>query len=145
MDATRRRILTVHGSILLPLGLANALLSTLGTFRGVGPMSYLAGQPLLHIGLLQAYLLAALLGAVLLLGARQPRPVVFDWIGALTHLAILTVYVLHWDAFPNVAPGFENVRAFGLVHLALAILEAWAIFGPLGRRLPRAAGVGSRA
>jgi hypothetical protein len=145
MDSTRRHILTVHGSILVLLGLANALLSTLGTFWGVGPMSYLASQPLMHIGLLQAYLLAALLGAVLLLGARQPRPVVFDWIGALTHLAILTVYVLYWDAFPTVAPGFENVRAFGLVHLALAALEGWAIVDPLGRRQPRVAGVGSRA
>lgn len=133
MDGTRRLILKIHGSFLLVLGLVNAILSTVGALWDVGPLSYLYTQRIGHVGLLQAYLLAALLGAVLLLGARQPAAVVWDWIGMLVHLAILSVYVLYWDFFPQVAPGFEVVRSVALLHIGLALLEAWAIFGRAGK------------
>jgi hypothetical protein len=136
MDDTRRLILKIHGSGLLLLGLANAIVSTLGAATGAGPMGFLQAQKIGHVGLLQAYLLAALLGAVLLIGARQPRPVLFDWVGAATHLSILVVYVMYWDLFPQMAPGFEAVRSVALVHIGFVLLEGWAIFGR-SRRAPR--------
>jgi len=129
MDDTRRLILKIHGTGLVLLGLANALVSTAGAITGAGPMGFLQAQKIGHVGLLQAYLLAALIGAVLLIGSRQPRPVLFDWIGATAHLSILVVYVMYWDLFPRLAPGFEAIRSVALVHIACVLLEGYAIFG----------------
>ena len=129
MDSTRRRILKIHGTALIGVGLANAVLSSVGAFWGIGLFGFLQAERIGHVGLIQAYLLAALFGVVLLLGARQAVPVVWDGIGLLVHLSILVAYVLYWDFFPAVAPGFEAIRYAALFHIAFAVLETWAIVG----------------
>jgi hypothetical protein len=129
MDSTRRRILQIHGIALIVVGLANVVLSTVGAFWGIGMMGFLQVQRIGHVGLIQAYLLAALFGVVLLIGARQPVPIIWDGIGLLVHLSILVAYVLYWDFFPAVAPGFEAVRYAALFHISFAALETWAIVG----------------
>lgn len=130
MDSTRRRILKIHGIALIVVGLANVVLSTVGAFWGTGFFGFLLVQRIGHVGLIQAYLLATLLGVVLLIGARQPAPVVWDCIGLLVHLSVLVAYAMYWDFFPVVAPGFEVVRYAALFHVSFAALETWAIFGP---------------
>lgn len=133
-DQTRRRILRIHGSGLLILGLANAVLSTLGWLRDVGPMAFLNDDRLGHVGLIQAYLLAALFGVVLIVGSRQPAPVTWNRIGILVHLAILSAYAFHWNYFGEV-PGGDILRNGIFLHLGAIAVEAFAVLG--GRQATR--------
>ena len=95
-------------------------------------MDFLAEHRLGHVGLIQAYLLAALRGFLLVRGARAPDPRFWNRVGACVHLAILPAYILHWDFLAEVAgPGMRN--AIG-IHLAFLTLECVAGFtGPAAR------------
>ena len=124
VDRFRSRLLRVHGGLLMVLGLANAALSTWGMQTGEGFMGFLAEHRLGHVGLIQAYLLVALLGFLLVRGARAPDPRFWNRVGACVHLAILPAYILHWDFLAEVAgPGMRN--AIG-IHLAFLTLECVA-------------------
>jgi len=127
-DAIRRRVLKVHSVILILVAASSAAVATVGWSLAIGPYAFLHDQRLGHVGLIQAYLLAVLLGAVLWLGSRQPQPVIWGIVGACVHLCILVAYVLHWDYLPTLGPGMLAVRTFGLTaHIGLALLEMWAI------------------
>lgn len=135
VDTLRRRVLRTHGTIMLVLGIANAIAATVGLYLGAGPMTFLYGQMLGHVGLIQAYLLAALLGAVLLVGARgTDAPVKWDWIGLLLHACILPAYAFHWNSFAEL--GMGSARFALTIHVAFILLEGWAIFGAPWRRVP---------
>ncbi len=126
MPRFRVWLLRVHGALLLLLGLGNAVLATVGWQTGAGMMGFLSDHRLGHVGLLQAYLLAAVLGGVLLYGSRRTDPRPFNRIGAFVHLAILPAYALHWDYFPEVAPAGAALRGGVVLHLLLLTLEAVA-------------------
>ncbi len=129
-DRTRRRILRVHGTLLLVLALGNAVMSTVGWKTGAGPLGFLTEHRMGHVGLLQAYLLAALLAATLLWGSTQQDPRPFNRIGALLHVAILPAYALHWDYFAEGAPIGSALRNTLAVHLLLLLAEAAAGLSP---------------
>ncbi len=133
-DHLRRRVLLAHGVGLTLLGLANAVLATIGWLGRVGPHTFLAENRLAHAGLIQAYLLAALLGAVLVLGSRQPVPRTWNFVGAGAHLAILSAYAFHWNYFLEI-PGGEIIRNAVFIHVAAVAIE---LFAAAGGRSPRA-------
>ena len=126
MGRFRTVLLRVHGALLMVLGLGNATLSTWGVRTGEGLMGFLAEHRLGHVGLVQAYLLVALLGYVLWRGARDEDPRTWNRVGAMVHLAILPAYALHWDYLAQVAPQGAAMRNAIVLHLLLLGLESVA-------------------
>jgi hypothetical protein len=122
-------------------GGANAALSTWGMLTGDGLMGFLRTNRLGHVGLVQAYLLIAVLGIALWIGSRQSDPRPWNRIGALAHLAILPAYALHWDFFPEVAREGASMRNAIFFHLTFLLVEGWAGLTP-NERSKRAAGEG---
>jgi hypothetical protein len=126
MEATRKNILRIHGSLLIAMGIAMSIYSTLGMKYGIGTYNFLENNKLGHVGLLQAYLLAALTGTVLWIGSYQDGRKKWNRIGALFHFLILIVYLLHWDFFPTLPSG-EGIRNAGVTfHIVFFSLEFWA-------------------
>jgi hypothetical protein len=97
---------------------------------GDGLMGFLRTNRLGHVGLVQAYLLIAVVGIALWLGSTQADPRPWNRIGALAHVAILPAYALHWDFFPQVAAQGAAMRNALFIHLALLLVEAWAGLTP---------------
>lgn len=108
------------------LALGNAVMSTVGWKTGAGPLGFLTEHRMGHVGLLQAYLLAAVLAGTLLWGSTKPDPRPFNRLGALLHLAILPAYAFHWDYFPEVAPAGDVLRNTLVLHVVLLVAEALA-------------------
>jgi hypothetical protein len=120
----RRYVSRFHGTLLLGVGLASSVMSTVGWLKGVGPSGFLQANELAHAGLIQAYLLAALGGAVLWLGSFEAKPLRWNFVGIGVHAAILTTYAMHWEFFGAFAPGLRNAVFF---HLAMVMLQVIAI------------------
>lgn len=127
----RRYVSRIHGSALLGVGLASSVMSTVGWLKGIGPSGFLQVNELAHAGLIQAYLLAALGGAVLWLGSYEAKPLKWNFVGIGVHLAILSAYVMHWRFFGEFAPAMRNAVFF---HLGCIALQGVAIgFGGRAR------------
>jgi hypothetical protein len=145
MDAIRRRVLKVHSVILILLGASGAVVATAGWALAAGPYTFLHDNRLGHAGLIQAYLLAMLLGVVLWLGSRQPTPATWNMVGAGVHLCILVAYILHWDFLASLGPDLPTIRNVVVcVHVGLVLLEVWAAFG-LRERATRVSHSGASA
>jgi hypothetical protein len=130
MDTIRRRVLKVHSVIVMFLGLSGVLISTAGWALGAGPYAFLHDNELGHAGLIQAYLLAMLLGFVLWLGSGQPRPATWNLVGVGVHVCILVAYALHWELLGSLGPELPMIRNVVVcVHVGLVVLEVWAAFG----------------
>jgi hypothetical protein len=53
----RRRLLWIHGTILTLVALGSAALTTIGWMIGIGPFGFMHQNPMVWVGLIQAYLL----------------------------------------------------------------------------------------
>ena len=127
MDSIRRRVLKIHSVFLTFLGFSGVVISTAGWAFGAGPYAFLQDNELGHVGLIQAYLLAMLLGVVLWLGSKQPTPVIWNFVGAGVNLCILVAYVLHWNLLGSLGPELPMLRNVVVcVHIGLVLLELWA-------------------
>jgi len=129
-NRVRVLILRIHGTLAIAMGVVLAALSTIGMWSGRGPLGLLQEQPFAHVGLVQAYGLAAVVGIALWLGSRQADPRPWNRIGALAHLAILPAYWLHWDLLGAIAPEGAALRRGVVLHVALVLVEAWAGLTP---------------
>jgi len=130
MDTTRRRVLKMHGVLLVLLGFSGVLISTVGWALAAGPYAFLHENELGHAGLIQAYLLAMLLGIVLWLGSDQEKPVRWNIVGAGVNACILVAYVLHWNLLGSLGTELPTIRNVVVcVHIGLVLLELWAAFG----------------
>lgn len=139
MDTTRRRVLKIHSVFLILLGLSGVFISTAGWALGAGPYAFLQDNELGHAGLIQAYLLAMLLGIVLWLGSKQEEPVTWNIVGAGVNACILVAYVLHWHLLGSLGPELPTIRNVVVcVHIGLVLLELWAAFYPNLRDAPGA-------
>ncbi|MBM4166360.1 MAG: hypothetical protein FJ218_05525 [Ignavibacteria bacterium] len=128
MENTRKKILRIHGTLLIVMGVAMAINCTIGMMQGIGLYKFLQTDKMGHVGLYQAYLLAGLIGVVLWTGSFQERVRKWNRIGALFHALVLTVYVIHWSFFLTIDNG-EFMRNSGVVfHLVFLSLESYAVF-----------------
>lgn len=128
MEAIRKKILKVHGTIALVAGTVFAIVSTVGMMYGIGIFTFLQQDRLGHVGLFQAYALFALIGAVLLMGSRQENVRKWNRVGAVAHALILMVYVIHWNFFLTIENG-DLMRTGGLIfHCLFLSVESWAGF-----------------
>jgi hypothetical protein len=114
----RRRLLRIHGTILTLVALVNAVVTTVGRVTGAGQFGFMRRDPMVWVGLIQAYLLMAIIAVLLVVGSRDANPRKWNVVGALAHCAPLiaalsSLYV------------FESMGALGIVRVAIAFHILW--------------------
>ena len=124
-EETHKRILRIHGAILILVGIALTVNSTLGTYHGVGKFSFLQDNEFALVGLFQAYLLMAIIGLVLWLGATITGIRKFHIIGALAHLPPLAANIMFWHLFSDL--GITTLTTIGTTfHCVFIFIETVA-------------------
>ncbi|MBX9765796.1 MAG: hypothetical protein K2X47_00875 [Bdellovibrionales bacterium] len=121
------KILKAHGILLVLLGLSNAVASFVATKTEIrGPFQFLYQNPFPEVGFLQAYLLAALVGATLFLGSKTEEFYIFDVVGIVMHLIPPTALILMYDQI-NQVMGPSTIKLSISIHASFVTLELIAL------------------
>jgi hypothetical protein len=116
--AFRRWLLRIHGAILTVVALGSAVATTIGWMTGTGPFGFMQHNPMVWVGLIQAYLLMAIIAGLLVLGSGQPNARKWNVVGALAHCAPLIAALSSLDVF-------ESMGALAIVEVAIAFHLVW--------------------
>jgi hypothetical protein len=116
--AFRRWLLRIHGTILTLVALASAVATTIGRMTGTGIFGFMQHNPMVWVGLIQAYLLMAIIAVLLVLGSGQANPRKWNVVGALAHCPPLIAALSSVDVF-------ESMGALGIVRVAIAFHIVW--------------------
>src|SRR3954471_17581928 len=114
----RRWLLRIHGTILALVALGSALATTIGWMTGAGPFGFMRQNPMVWVGLIQAYLLMTIIAVLLILGAGQANARKWNVVGALAHCPPLIAALSSLDVF-------RAMGALGLVRVAIAFHFVW--------------------
>jgi hypothetical protein len=122
----RRRLLRVHGTILTLVALGSAVATTIGRMTGAGPFGFMAQNPMVWVGLIQAYLLMMIIAVLLVLGSGKANPRKWNVVGALAHCPPLIAALSSLDVFEAMGTlGAVGVAiAFHIVFLTLEAIAA---------------------
>jgi hypothetical protein len=132
MTAFRRRLLWVHGAILTFVALGSAAATTIGWMTGLGPFGFMRRNPMVWVGLIQAYLLMTIIAVLLILGASEADTRKWHVVGALAHVAPLIAVVSSLDVF-------ASMGVLGIVwlpitfHVVFLSVETFAALYPRQR------------
>jgi hypothetical protein len=128
----RRRLLLIHGAILTLVAVGSAVATTIGRVTGAGLFGFLQRDPMVWVGLIQAYLLMTIIAVLLIIGSRQANPRKWNVVGALAHCPPLIAALFS-------LPVFESMGVLGFVRVAIGFhfvwfsLETFAAFYPAVR------------
>jgi hypothetical protein len=114
----RRRLLQIHGTILMLVALGSAVATTVGWQTGAGLFGFMQQNPMVWVGLIQAYLLMTIIAVLLVLGSRQANARKWNVVGALAHCPPLIAALSSLDVF-------ESMGALGIVRVAIAFHFLW--------------------
>jgi predicted Abi (CAAX) family protease len=114
----RRWLLRIHGTILMLVALGSAVATTLGWMTGTGLFGFMQQNPMVWVGLIQAYLLMTIIAVLLVLGSGQVNARKWNVVGALAHCAPLIAALSSLDVF-------ESMGALGMVRVAIAFHFVW--------------------
>jgi hypothetical protein len=114
----RRRLLRIHGTILALVALGSAVATTIGRMTGAGPFGFMRQNPMVWVGLIQAYLLMTIIAVLLVLGSSQAKARKWNVVGALAHCPPLVA------ALSSLAV-FKSMNALGIVRVAIAFHVVW--------------------
>jgi hypothetical protein len=114
----RHWLLRIHGSILTLVALGSAVATTIGWRTGTGLFGFMRQSPMVWVGLIQAYLLMAIIAVLLILGSNQKNPRKWNIVGALAHCPPLIAALSSLDVF-------ESMGALGIVRVAIAFHFFW--------------------
>ena len=114
----RRWLLSIHGTILMLVALGSAVATTAGRITGKGLFGFMQQNPMVWVGLIQAYLLMTIIAILLLLGAGQVNTRKWNVVGALAHGAPLIAALSSLEVF-------ESMGALGLVRVAIVFHCFW--------------------
>jgi aspartate racemase len=114
----RRRLLRVHGAILTLVALGSAVATTIGWMTGSGLFGFMQRNPLVWVGLIQAYLLMTIIAVLLVIGSREANPRKWNVVGALAHCPPLIAALSSLQVF-------ASMGALGLVRVAIAFHVVW--------------------
>jgi hypothetical protein len=114
----RRRLLQIHGTILMLVALGSAVATTVGRQTGAGLFGFMQQNPMVWVGLIQAYLLMTIIAVLLVLGSRQANARKWNVVGALAHCPPLIAALSSLDVF-------ESMGALGIVRVAIAFHFLW--------------------
>src|SRR6202163_1172110 len=114
----RRWLLQIHGTILMLVALGSAVATTVGWMTGTGLFGFMQRNPLVWVGLIQAYLLMTIIAVLLILGSGQANARKWNIVGALAHSAPLVAALSSLKVF-------ESMGALGIVRVAIAFHLVW--------------------
>src|SRR5258705_8274316 len=114
----RRWLLRIHGTILTLVALGSAVATTMGRMTGNGLFGFMQQNPMVWVGLIQAYLLMTIIAVLLVIGSREANPRKWNVVGALAHCPPLIAALSSLDVF-------ESMGALGLVRVAIAFHFLW--------------------
>src|SRR3977135_1001696 len=114
----RRWLLRIHGTILALVALGSAVATTVGWMTGTGLFGFMLWNPMVWVGLIQAYLLMAIIAVLLILGSSQINTRKWNVVGALAHCPPLIAALSSLDTF-------ESMGALGIVQVAIAFHFVW--------------------
>ena len=125
----RRRLLKTHGSILALVALAAAVATTWGWKTGSGPFGFMQRDPMVWVGLIQAYLLMTIIAVLLITGSTEAKARKWNVVGALAHCPplIAALSSLHVFASMGVAGIVWVPITF---HIVFLCLETFAAVSP---------------
>lgn len=99
------------------------LQTVLGSFKGLGVLSFLYGDPLKSVGLFEAYLLAGFSGGVLIILSGKHYEKEWHLLAAAVHLILFTTNLLFWKAY-----GLAGIVTIGYVatsaHAVFILIES---------------------
>src|SRR2546423_12767225 len=114
----RRRLLRVHGTLLMLVTFGSAVATTRGRMTGAGLFGFMQQNPMAWVGLIQAYLLMTIIAVLLLLGSGEINARKWNVIGALAHCPPLIAALSSLDVF-------ESMGALGIVRVAITFHFVW--------------------
>ena len=117
----RRWLLRLHGTILMLVALGSAVATTVGWKTGTGLFGFMKQNPMVWVGLIQAYLLMTIIAVLLVLGSGQANARKWNVVGALAHCPPLIAALSSLDVF-------ESMGALGIVRVAIAFHVVWFSF-----------------
>jgi uncharacterized membrane protein len=116
--AFRRWLLRIHGTILTLVALASAVATTMGWMTGTGLFGFMQQNPMVWVGLIQAYLLMAIIAVLLVFGSGQANTRKWNVVGALAHCPPLIAALSSLGVF-------ESMGALGIVRVAIVFHIVW--------------------
>jgi hypothetical protein len=116
--AFRRWLLRIHGTILTLVALASAVATTMGWMTGTGLFGFMQQNPMVWVGLIQAYLLMAIIAVLLVLGSGQANARKWNVVGALAHCPPLIAALSSLGVL-------ESMGALGIVRAAIVFHIVW--------------------
>jgi peptidoglycan/LPS O-acetylase OafA/YrhL len=125
----RRRLLRTHGTVLTVVALASAVATTIGRITGTGPFGFMQRDPMVWVGLIQAYLLMAIIAVLLVRGSGEGNARTWNVVGALAHCAPLIAALSSLRVF-------ESMGALGTVRAAIAFHILWLCLEAIAALLP---------
>ena len=125
----RRWVLRIHGIVLTVTALTLAVATTVGKSTGEGQFAFLHDQPLVWVGLIQAYLLMTIIAVLLLLGADQTYTRKWNIVGALAHAVPLFAALTALSVF-------QSMDALELAEIAIGFHVFWLAVETLTAMLP---------
>src|SRR3954470_16397038 len=109
----RQWLLRIHGAILIVVALGSAVATTIGRMTGTGLFGFMQQNPMVWVGLIQAYLLMAIIAVLLVLGSGQANARKWNVVGALAHCPPLIAALSSLGVL-------ESMGALGIVRAAIA-------------------------
>src|ERR1700738_1429806 len=116
--ACRRQLLRTHGTILTLVAVSSAVATTIGRITGTGLFGFMQKDPMVWVGLIQAYLLMTIIAVLLILGSDQEDSRKWNAVGALAHCAPLIAAFSSLDVF-------GSMGALGIVRVSIAFHIVW--------------------
>ena len=95
----RRWLLRIHGTILTLVALGSAVVTTIGWMTGIGLFGFMQQNPMVWVGLIQAYLLMTIIAVLLVVGSGEVDVRKWNVVGALAHCAPLIAALSSLDVF----------------------------------------------
>jgi hypothetical protein len=109
----RRWLLRIHGTILTLVALGSAVATTIGWMTGTGLFGFMQRNPMVWVGLIQAYLLMTIIAVLLVLGSGQANARKWNVVGALGALGIVRVAIafhIVWLCLETIAALYPDPR-----------------------------------
>jgi hypothetical protein len=125
----RRGLLRIHGTILTLVALGSAVATTVGWMTGTGLFGFMQQNPMVWVGLIQAYLLMTIIAVLLIVGSGQVNARKWNVVGALAHCAPLIAALSSLDVF-------ESMGVLGIVRVAITFHFIWLFLETLAALYP---------
>jgi len=129
----RRWLLRIHGTILTLVALGSAVVTTIGWMTGIGLFGFMQQNPMVWVGLIQAYLLMTIIAVLLVVGSGEVNVRKWNVVGALAHCAPLIAALSSLDVFESMG-ALGTVRVAITFHLVWLSLETFAALYPSEHR-----------